>query len=245
MVAGTDTKGADKAKHAEDPQVFLIKAFIDCMIEIDMANSRTQLTMTAILAKESLERLLACESVEELRDTLHSESASWSKDGHRERIVPMGGYEITPLTAHMPEVFTLKKNTDETDGMVQFEYIELRHDKAEGSTSEGLRRADTDKDGILSLEELKNELKILGQEWQAAENLERTCKHCSDFCGEVHDMPLRTYLCLRRLFQSPHVSAGNINTPSEVSRLLERVARVDRLPQTNSLEILHTLRDAW
>jgi len=56
---------------------------------------------------------------------------------------------------------------------------------------------------------------------------------------------LASYLNLKELLSSSNVYSGNLDEPEALSRNINRVAKIDRLPTHNSLEALSVLRNAW
>lgn len=59
------------------------------------------------------------------------------------------------------------------------------------------------------------------------------------------EFPVDAYMQLRRLLSSDNVYAGNVFEPGVLLEQVNRVARIDRLPSTNSPEALEILRVAW
>lgn len=58
-------------------------------------------------------------------------------------------------------------------------------------------------------------------------------------------MQMHDYLSLRDILLSPQSYSGNLSEPSKLSAALTKIARIDRLPNGNSLGGLNALRFAW
>eukprot|EP01052_Picozoa_sp_SAG31_P012863 SAG31_NODE_761_length_12276_cov_4.530673_17_plen_412_part_00 len=51
--------------------------------------------------------------------------------------------------------------------------------------------------------------------------------------------------CYKRAFKSPRLYSGNLNNLKQLSRDLNKVARIDRLPESNSEQAMIIIRHAW
>jgi hypothetical protein len=57
--------------------------------------------------------------------------------------------------------------------------------------------------------------------------------------------PLSFFLTLTRLITSPQLYSGNLHDISAMKRQISKIAKVDRLPAGNTLELMMLLRQAW
>ena len=59
------------------------------------------------------------------------------------------------------------------------------------------------------------------------------------------DMPEELHVALDKLLTSPKLHSGNLHEPKHLLQIVKQVAKIDRLPHTNSIEANFLIRQAW
>ena len=101
-----------------------------------------------------------------------------------------------------------------------------------------LTRTSTD-----ALDEAKGALNAVIEQWKANPTV---LMPSTGRAAAAHEpLTLKTYLAVYNILKSRHVYSGNIGDIAALKGQVHRIAKLNRLPEANSLEATVILRQAW
>jgi len=217
-----DMEGSEESE--ELPENVLARQFAHLFMDFETLQDANRRKYMLTEFDSFLSDIQATSSIDQFDRTLRERTLLWAQSnyfvgGRLENLKAKGGENVDMFWREFPDFF--KKVPYFKQGRVYASYASVEMDRDDDATP-------------LVLEELV----------EAASSLVQA-KRSFVVGYEMTTMPMFEYMALFDVLTSPATYSGNLSEPGKLSSVINKIARIDRLPPDNSLAGLSALQFAW